>query len=199
MEDISRGMSTYRCWVWPYSLLLIVILGLLLTLSCWGRDITVPDRLFGLNDMLPTLEVPDYLEPLLTAMELHSQTKSIHERNQQQRQRPKDGKKTPGGGGGGVVRETGVYPRPPPAIAPDPDMTPDISHDHLNKKQNTRHTPEPPATDAQGPIPTVNMERQIIVLSLNVNRRVNHKIHEIIHNMNIYDNSGAPTARGVAN
>ena len=33
-----------------------------------GRAIAVPDRLFGLNDILPKLEVSDYLEQLLTAM-----------------------------------------------------------------------------------------------------------------------------------
>ena len=33
-----------------------------------GREVAVPDRLFGLNDILPKLDVPDYLEQLLTAM-----------------------------------------------------------------------------------------------------------------------------------
>ena len=54
MEEISRGMSTYAGFT--------LNLGRELML---GREIAVPDRLFGLNDILPKLKVPDYLEHIL--------------------------------------------------------------------------------------------------------------------------------------
>ena len=58
-------MSTYPCCVWSVA---NRNTGYTPNFLMLGREIAVPDRLFGLNNILPKLEVPDYLEQLLKAM-----------------------------------------------------------------------------------------------------------------------------------